>query len=189
MAVNREVLVYEARRASDGRVTMVGCWKPSGRRTTLAQHYGGYVDSTFRPTVQLAGHFVFFLQSSADRYGRFLSSMSMADLRRGRYVFSASGDEGSTTYGGPTFTQQLRRRTFNRLGFVAWVIARDGRDLLFAHDVCGDVTLDYQSGSITALGLSGSKVTWVRNGVRWRASLRTSASIGNPCSPRRVVTL
>jgi len=171
----RSVVIYKTTRAvpSEGETlrTWYACFRSTGKRSViyrggLTREEGGRSAREFR----VRGRFVAFVTEEArDTLHSF--DIRISDVRRGRtHVVPGVANDIPFT---------LHRLLVSSRGVAVWNFTAPysptpgvGRDVVGVRDASGDRILDAATaGAITDVRFSGSRVTWMNNGVPRSASV------------------
>jgi hypothetical protein len=160
------VLLVEA---SDGYEYAVACLYSVDKPVTLGLDIDGDPDVGL---YRLAGPYVAYRESSCEGLGSCLSDVFVRDLRTGKKVFE--GPQGVPF-------DDVSDLALKETGAVAWIAQPEGGDgvsppgaetTLWASDRQGFRVLDSGDGiGLRSLELSGSTLTWVKDGVPSSATL------------------
>lgn len=176
-----KVVAYLVRQPASGdrRRKLVGCWRATGRRVTIARLVSDYLEQDRISWIRVAGRFVGYVFRVRDHYGGRHVTGHSYDVRSRdeRWATTISdhdvpADEGEDS--------QVRAFVLAKDGAFAY-LARyttypDGRHpvRLLARDRPGsDRLLDHGAGiDAASVSLHGQTVTWTHSGVERSATLR-----------------
>jgi len=189
-ARTREAIVYTRMvrypRGEGGYTAWTACWRRGGRRTKLDETgENPWSDSATAGTLRLAGRFLAFPVIYTGRYSDTSLAVNVYDLVSGRRFYTLHYWNG---YGGPPLL--LEAVLLARDGVVAYaartsglnvyplrsrLVARSGRRANAAREGVPRALDEGPAGSITAVRLTGTTLSWRHDGAPRSATLTRPA--------------
>jgi hypothetical protein len=161
--ISRHAVVYR-RPISDG-YEIVGCWRPTGRRT------GFFVESTdtlfgatSRSALLLAGRFIAYTAYTTDRYGASNSSANRVDLRSGRGTVLAMVSTGPCFCPAQPIPASLGPLVLAANGTSGWRQEDKNGQGVWSNDRRGTTLLDQGAEPVSHLRLVRGILSWTRAG-------------------------
>jgi hypothetical protein len=176
-----KVVAYLVRQpaSGDGKGKLVGCWRSTGRRVTVARFAWDYLEQDTISSIHVAGRFVGYVFTFRDHYGGQHVRAYSYDVRDRTQRWGTTISDYDAPLGEGE-TSRVRAFVLAKDGAFAY-LARyttypDGTHAVrfFARDGAGsDRLLDEGAGIDPAsVSLHGQRVTWTHSGVQHSATLR-----------------
>jgi hypothetical protein len=159
------------------------CWRPTGTRTRIPRTYDDVYSAYFKSGIRLAGRFAAIGQGLIDHYGGSTEDIDVYDLARGARSYSIPSAAWTPDFG---CSPEVRLDAFalNRRAFLGWATSRwvwgnscaneptRTGSAVHVHDSRGSRTVEKGEEAVTGLGITRSRVTWMRDGQAGSAALR-----------------